>query len=137
MLFLSDLRDAFVAIGIADADHAWSGKMLDKKKESIGVYNGRNGNRGHNSVGGSQNSSYELKKVSVLVHWNKDQRITERKSYEIYEKIRDMRNVPAGDTKILFTDMEYVEPVDIGTNDEGIYEMVIDFNLYYERQVLA
>lgn len=133
MLFLSDIRDAFVAIGLAADNHAWSGKLPDKKEESIGVYNGRNGNPGHSTVGGSQNSSYEIKRVSVLVHWSEDQRVTERKSYEIYEKIRDIRNVPAGETKILFTEMEYVEPVDVGTDDNGIYEMVIDFNLYYER----
>lgn len=131
MIYLSDVRDFIASLGIVDNDHVYSGKLDNKKKQSIGVYNNKGGTPPQKSVGNS--ASYAVKKISLLVHWNTDQRETERKSYELYEAVKSVRMAAVADTKILFTDMDTNEPIDVSTDEEGIYEMVINFSLYYER----
>lgn len=133
MLFLSEIRDYVAALDIAEDDHVYSGKLDNKKMESIGVYNNKRGNPLKETIGGDKSESYGKKAVSMLVHWNKSQRETEKKAYELYELLRACRNALVGTTKILFTKMAMNEPVDIGTDENGIYEMVIDFDIYYER----
>lgn len=133
MLYLSEIRDYVATLGIAADDHVYSGKLDDKKDKSIGVYNNKRGNPLKETIGGEQNESYCKKAVSTLVHWNKSQRETERAAYELYELLRRCRNAFIGTTKILFTKMNMNEPVDVGTDDNGIYEMVIEFDIYYER----
>ena len=39
------------------------------------------------------------------------------------------------DIKVDFLSMQVPEPVDVGTDDKGIYERVIWFDIYYERKV--
>ena len=46
--------------------------------------------------------------------------------------LKDLRCVTVNGKKILFTDMQMEEPVDVGTDDNGIYEMVIEADIYYE-----
>lgn len=133
MLYLSEIRDYVATLGIAADDNVYSGKLDDKKNESIGVYNNKRGNPLKETIGGDQNESYGKKAVSILVHWNKSQRETEKAAYELYGLLRACRNAMAGTTKLLFTKMSMDEPVDVGTDDNGIYEMVIDFDIYYER----
>lgn len=132
MLFLSDIRDCIASLGIVDDEHVYSGKLDNKKNESIGVYNNKRGSPKLKSVGGNETRSYSVKAVSILIHWNKKQRETERKAYDVYMFLKDLRGVTVNGKKILFTDMQMEEPVDVGTDDNGIYEMVIEADIYYE-----
>ena len=47
--------------------------------------------------------------------------------------LRDMNHITINDTKVLFTKMLVDEPVDVGTDDKGIFESVIELDIYYER----
>ncbi|MDO5402980.1 MAG: minor capsid protein [Eubacteriales bacterium] len=130
MIYLSDVRDFIDSLHFSE--HVYSGKLDNKPEESIGVYNNKTGTPPQKSV---SSASYSVKRISLLVHWNESQRETERKAYEIYEAVKAVRMAAVNNTKILFTEMETDEPVDVSTDDNGIYEMVINFKLYYERQV--
>lgn len=132
MLFLSDARDLIASLRIVDNDHVYSGKLDNKKDESIGVYNNKRGSPKRKTVSGDKLQTYAVKPISVLVHWNKRQRETERKAYEVYTAIKEIRNMTINDKTILFTDMSMEEPVDVATDDNGIYEMVIEFDIYYK-----
>ena len=134
MLFLSEVRDCIAQLGIVDNENVYSGRLDSKKDESIGVYNNRRGSPKINTVGVDKLRSYSVKAISILIHWNKRQRDTERKAYEVYTVLSNIRNVTVNGKRILFTDMKMEEPVDVGTDDNGIYEMVIELDFYYERQ---
>ena len=85
------------------------------------------------AIGGIKNSSYRVKSVSVLVHWNKSVRDTEKAAEQLYNMLRDTKRVTINGIRVFFTKMQVDEPVDVGTDDNGIFECVIELDIYYER----
>ena len=133
MLGIGDVRDYIAGLGIADNNNVYCGKLDNKKDKSIGVYNLNRQRPLQTAVGGLNNSSYRIKSVSILVHWNKSVRDTEETSEQLYNMLRDTNNKLINDTKLLFTKMQVDGPVDVGTDDKGIFESVIELDIYYER----
>lgn len=133
MLGIGDVRDYISGLGIADNTNVYCGKLDDKKNKSIGVYNNNKQRPVQMAVGGLNNSSYRIKSVSILVHWNTSVRDTEKTSEQLYNMLRDMNHITINDTKVFFTKMLVDEPVDVGTDDKGIFESVIELDIYYER----
>ena len=133
MLGIGDVRDYIAGLGIVDNTNVYCGKLDDKKNKSIGVYNNNKQRPVQMAVGGLNNSSYRIKSVSILVHWNTSVRDTEKTSEQLYNMIRDMNHITINDTKVFFTKMLVDEPVDVGTDDNGIFESVIELDIYYER----
>lgn len=130
MLLLSDIRDYLKTLGIAE--HYYIGKLDNKQEKSAGVYQrGQNGYRV--ALGGLKNKKYEKKSVSILIHWNQNARETEEQALFIFEKLETIRQVTMGKTLIYYTIPQVEEPVDVGTDDNGVYERVIWLDLYYER----
>lgn len=135
MLGIGDARDLIAGLGIAADDHVYCGKLDDKKNKSIGVYNNNKQRPVQMAVGGLSNSSYRVKSVSILVHWNTSIRDTEKTAEQLYNMLRNMNHITINDTKVFFTKMLVDEPVDVGTDDKGIFESVIELDIYYERTV--
>lgn len=135
MLGIGDVRDYIAGLGIADNTNVYCGKLDDKKNKSIGVYNNNKQRPVRMAVGGLNNSSYRIKSVSILVHWNTSVRDTEKTAEQLYNMLKDMNHITINDTKVFFTKMLVDEPVDVGTDDKGIFEMVIELDIYYERTV--
>lgn len=133
MLGIGDVRDYIAGLGIADNTNVHCGKLDDKKNKSIGVYNNNKQRPVQMAVGGLNNSSYRVKSVSILVHWNTSVRDTEKASEKLYNMLSDMNHITINDTKVFFTKMLVDEPVDVGTDDKGIFESVIELDIYYER----
>lgn len=133
MLGIGDVRDLIAGLGITENDHVYCGKLDDKKDKSIGVYHLNRNENVQMAVGGIRNSSYAVKSISILVHWNKSVRDTEKMAQELYIKLRDMKQVTINNTMILYTEMLVPTPVDVDTDDKGIFEMVIELKFYYER----
>lgn len=135
MLGIGDVRDYIASLGIAANDHVYCGKLDGKLDKSIGVYPKEREGDAIQAVGGNENSSYSIKRISILVHWNKSVRETERVSNTAFDMLRDTINVTINGTHILFTDMKCPEPIPVDTDDNGIFEYVIELDIYYERQV--
>ena len=133
MLGIGDVRDYIAGLGIADNNNVYCGKLDNKKDKSIGVYNLNRQRPPQTAVGGLNNSSYRVKSVSILVHWNTSVRDTEKAAEQLYNMLRDTNNKIINDTKLLFTKMQVDGPVDVGTDDKGIFESVIELDIYYER----
>lgn len=133
MLTLVDVATCIAALGIVDREHIYCGKMQDKKMKCIGVYNLNRSQGKTETIGGDANSSYRVKRVSFLVHWDRSTEHTERAAESLYEAVKDIRGTSVNDTRILFTRMLTDNPMDVGTDDNGIYEMVIETEIYYER----
>lgn len=133
MLGIGDVRDYIAGSWLADNNNVYCGKLDNKKDKSIGVYNLNRQRPPQTAVGGLNNSSYRIKPVSILVHWNTSVRDTEKAAEQLYNMLRDTNNKIINDTKLLFTKMQVDGPVDVGTDDKGIFESVIELDIYYER----
>lgn len=135
MITLIDIAEMLAQLKAADRDHIYVGMMPRKKPHSIGVYhNKRSGGNKVTAIGGKQCSSYNLKKVSFLVHWDEREEDTEIAAAHVYEVLEGIRNVTVNGKKILFAQLSDNEPIGVGTDEDGIYEMVIEADIYYERE---
>lgn len=131
-MMLSDVRDYIASLGLAD--HVYMGKMPDKQEKSIGVYNSKHQHAYSTAIGGPAMESYGTKYVTLLVHWNKSPRDTEKAATALFDAVRTAREVTINESKIKFIQPIY-EIQDVGTDDAGIYEMVIEAAVIYEKGV--
>ncbi len=131
MLYLEDVRDFISGLAIAADDHVYMGKMDNKKEKSIGVYQLKQARPPTISLGNS--GTYKVKPISLLVHWSKNARETEKAAFQLYETLRIIQNVTINDATIIYIQMLQEEPVDVDMDDKQIYERVIEINIFYER----
>lgn len=129
MIYLSDIRDWIREFGIGDNFSV--GRINGDKDRSVGVYQRGTPARPVRAIG--QMSSYEIKQVSVLIHWNKNADETEKAACELYKRLGAASPCTINGTKIYILQLLQSEPVNISTDDNGVYERVIEFDLYYER----
>lgn len=129
-MMLSDVRDYIASLQLAD--HVYMGKLPDKREQSIGVYNSKHEHAYKTAIGGPALKSYEAKYVTLLIHWNKLLRDTEKVSYDLFNRLLEANEVTINDAKIKFIQPLY-EIQDIGTDDNGIYEMVIEVAFIFEK----
>ena len=131
MITLANIRDLIASFHIAD--NHYIGKLDDNKEKSIGVYSLKRTGSPIIALGGLENTTYNTKPVSVLIHWNKNADETERTAQHLFDKLLEIKNYQIGDTEIHFIKMNVPDPVDVGTDDKGVYERVIEFEVYYQR----
>lgn len=129
---LEAVREYVASLGIAKDDNCYMGRMDGKKKESIGVYKLKRSGAPKIPIGGMENARYDVYPVSLLVHWDASPGRTEAAAVALFEALRDMGNVTIEDTLLCFCELLVPEPVDVGSDETGICEMVIEVLFYYE-----
>lgn len=132
MLGLANIRDWFKTFE-NKADNYYIGKLDNKNDRSIGVYQRKTNIPPRIAIGGLENTSYEIKPVSILIHWNTNARETEECAYSLFQELLKQNNAVINNHKIRYIKLLNSEPVDVGTDDKGIYERVIELDFYYER----
>ncbi len=130
-MMLSDVRDYIASLGISE--NVYMGKLDTKKEYAIGVYNSKHQYDYKTAIGGPAFESYGTKYVTLLVHWNKSPRDAEKAAIALFDAVRDAREVTVNNETIKFIQPLY-EPQDVGTDDAGIYEMVIEAAVIYEKR---
>lgn len=126
---LKEIRDWLKPL-IVDISMAYIGK-IDMTKENVICIYGRASTGNKVAVGGWENTSTAIKGISVLVQWSKNCDIAEQKAQSIYHIFRGTHATIGG--KECFFSLKSDEPVPVGTNDNGIYEYVIDLDIIYKR----
>lgn len=134
MLSLKDIRQYVANLGIVDDEHVYIGKMDNKNPRSIGVYGRSSSGPPGIALGGLECTTYETRSLSLLVHWNKCKIEAEEAAFSLFERLRTVTNLIIGDTHIDYLRLMVPEPQDVGTDDHGVYEYVIWFDLIYERK---
>ena len=129
-MMLSDVRAWVAGLGIADA--VYMGRLDAKKEKSIGVYNSKHQHAYSTAIGGPELESYGTKYVTFLVHWNKSPSETEKAAMALFEAVRRAREVKVNEATIKFFQPLY-EIQDVGTDDNGIYEMVVEAAVIYAK----
>lgn len=130
-MMLSDIRDYIASLGMADS--VYIGPLPDKLEKTVGVYNSKHQYEYAVAIGGPQLESYGTKYVTFLVHWNKSQRETEKAGKALFEVVRATRNATVNNETIKFM-LPVYDLQDIGVDDSGVYEMVIEAAVIYDKK---
>ena len=84
MLKLTEIRQWIASLGIAEDQHVYIGKLDNKQQKSIGVY-GRSGSGSPDiALGGLERTTYDTKRLSLLVHWTTRKAESEVAAYELF-----------------------------------------------------
>lgn len=133
MLGLADIKDWLKTLDMG-ADRYYVGRLNTKPDKAIGIYSREQGSgKSRIPIGGRKNKTYEEKAVSILIHWNNNSRETEEAAFSLYKKLAAIE----GEFDIRETHVKYIrlmtkEPVDVGTDEKGVYERVIWIDFIYE-----
>ena len=133
MVTLSDIRDYVAKLGIVKNEYCYMGKLNTKYEESIGCYHLRRGGAPRIPLGGKENAAFDVLPVSFLIHWNKNAAQTDQKANERYWILQDLKNVTVNNKQIKFCIMQVPYPQDVGTDETGIFEMVIEAEFYCSK----
>ena len=112
-------------------DYYYIGTIDSSKEKVLGVYaNGRTMRPVH--ALGSQ-STYNIAGIKILVHWNKDEQDSQNAACELFRNLSDVVAADVGNNLIHYVDLQVQEPLSVGRDEHGIYEFVINANIYYRR----
>ncbi len=131
-MMLSDVRDYIASLSLAG--HVYSGKLDAKQDRSIGVYNSRHSHAYRTALGGPAMESYGTRYVTFLVHWNKSQKETEKVAADLFNVLCRIREGTINGQQIKFIQPLTDGPVDVGTDDAGIFEMAIEAAVIFEKK---
>lgn len=113
------------------ADHYYCGMLNAKKDKSFGVYQLKESRARDIAIGG--NTKTGIKGISILVHWNSSTRETENIAAELYKNLAEATDITVGECKVDYIQLLHNEPIDVGMDENGVCERVIEFVIYYER----
>lgn len=131
MLGLADVRDWIKTYRIAE--NYYIGKLDNKKDKSIGIYQRKTTGPPIMAIGGLETTKYDIKPISLLLHWSQNARETEEAAFLLFEQLKGITDLQIGKTHVDYIQLMVPEPQDVGTDDKGVYERVIWLDLIYER----
>lgn len=125
---LAEIRDYLK--NLSSAEHFSIGKIDNSKDKSLGVYGG---DSLFNVDAIGKYSTYGISRIRILLHWTNDLKETETEARSLYENLRYLSDVAMGTIHVEYMRLESSEPVFIGTDENGVYEYVINATVYYRR----
>lgn len=126
---IAEFRDYLKTLNVAQ--NYSIGKIDNAKDYSLGVYGGTQTSRTE-AIGRA--SSYHTFGFRILLHWNKNARETEENAFVLFEKIRYITDLDMTDIHVQYIDLDYDEPISVGTDENGVYEYVISGTIYYRKE---
>lgn len=129
---LADVRDYVASLNITEPQKVYMGKLDAKPDKTVGAYYSKHQHTYKTAIGGDSLQSYRVKYVTLLIHWNKSPRDTEKAATALFEALKNTREAKINNETIKFIQPLY-EIQDVGTDDSGIYEMVIEAAFIYAK----
>lgn len=99
------------------------GKIDNNKEKAICFYPSK---RVITPVKAIDKNSYKYKPITILLRYTKNQDTAEQEATSIYEFF-DERTFFIGEKQVI-TQHLYSEPINLGTDDNGVYEFSIELN---------
>jgi len=124
---LSQFRDWLKTV--IDSPQWYLGSM-GKGDQSITLYY-TTGASARLAVGGPSQTGYQVKPISILVHWGKSALAAEQKAQEVYDALYGQSAMIGGKRAWFY--MPQPAPVGVGVDSDGIHEYVIETHIYHER----
>ena len=116
------------------AERYYCGTLPNKQEHSFGVYQLKESRKRDLAIGGEENTKTLVKGVTILVHWDRSTRATENAAQALYNELSSVGRVEIGGFEGCYIALASNEPVDVGADEDGIMEQVIDFVIYYSRK---
>ena len=113
------------------AENYYCGMLNAKKDKSFGVYQLKERRARDIAIGGQTKTA--TKGISVLVHWTSSTRETENIAAELYKNLAEATDITVGEFKVNYIQLLHNESIDVGMDENGVCERVIEFMIYYER----
>lgn len=133
MIGLAEIRDWLKAVGAIDA--TWTiGRYEAEKEKRACVYQRTDYSPATVALGGADSTKTQVKHVQVLVHWNKNHKETELAALALYKALQFNPRPTIGDATASYIDLQLPEPVDVGSDDNGIFERVLWLDIYFEEE---
>lgn len=130
MMTLKEVKDFLKAQVSADN---WKIGIYDNSKDKTICVRNLASNRNKMAIGGIKNTSYKIKGISIVVHWNKNPDETERISQDVHSVFFGNKPLIAN-KQVVLCEMRSDEPIFLGTDSNGIYEYVIELFLTYKEE---
>ena len=124
---LSKYRDDFKT-NFKWVDAISTGKIDKNKEKAICFYNSKRVLAYDARIGGKANKSTNIKPITILLRYTKNQDSAETMAQKIYDFYNERSFFI--DNKRVFVQMLYDEPINLSTDDNNVYEYSIELNLY-------
>lgn len=128
---LADLRDYFKN-EFPWAESCTVGKADMNKETAVCFYNSRVPRPKITAFGGKKNLGSAIKPVTILLRYGRNASEAEHKATEIFNFF-DEKTFFINEKRV-FTISPNNSPIDLGTDDRGIYEYSFEFDFYEERK---
>lgn len=112
--------------------NVWKIGIYDNSKQKTICVRNLTSNRNKLAIGGLANTSTAVKGISVVVHWTKNPDETERVAQDVLTLFYGKQPMIEGYQTVL-CEMRSDEPISVGTDEQGVYEYVIEVWITYMR----
>lgn len=114
---------------IKDCEKWYIGKMDENQEKAIAIYSNR---RNLAKISNFKNlQSYGILPITLLLRWTKNYNIAETKANDIYELL-DCSSFFIDDYRCNINCL-YDGPIDLGSDENGVYKFSIELNLLYRK----
>lgn len=113
----------------------YAGTMDGRKEKTVSVYRDSTGAPRNIAVGGEGCTKNASCRVSVLLHWSASGKESETAADLLYRQLVQARNVAVGAHAVTYLELPYDAPMNVGIDENGIREYVIDLVIHYGREV--
>ena len=114
---------------IKDCDKWYIGKMHENQEKAIAIYANRR--QLDTLTKYKRLQSYGILPITLLLRWTKNYNTAETKADNIYELL-DCSSFFIDDYKCNINCL-YDGPIDLGSDDNGVYKFSIELNLLYRK----
>ena len=108
------------------------GKIDNNKEKAICFYNSKINLAYQGVIGGSKNKTEKIKPITILLRYTKNQDTAETMAESIYKFFEDRTFFI--NKKRIFTQMLYEYPIDLGTDENNVYEYSIEIYFYVSQK---
>lgn len=114
---------------IIDCENWYIGKIDKNQEKAIAIYTNK---RQIEKISAFKNlQSYGVLPITILLRWTKNYNMAEIKANNIYELL-DCSSFFIDNYKCSITCL-YDGPIDLGSDENGVYEFSIELNLLYRK----
>lgn len=133
MLTLEQVKDWLKSQDLSLNNCIAVGSIDGNKDKFVGVYALKpSGSTQRICLGGIEQTKYQERDVSILIHWTKNTVEAENKALAIYALFYGLTQEVMGTTNVISADPGPA-PIPVGKDSQGYCEYVIQIKLIYER----
>lgn len=128
---LTAIKDYFKS-GFGWADKISIGKIDNNADKAICFYTSNVAREAAHTIGGKALQSYHHKAVTILIRWGRSKQAAEDKAQAVFDFFDETQFELSG--KHAFCLSVYEGPIDLGTDENGIFEYSIELDIYMKKE---